>query len=324
MGGGDLGPHSTLGSSNTKRTLTTRSSENSSESARSEQVLWNAEEPNVTAPQNKLGRTERTGENTDLKSTSQDQEVKTALGSRIPAKTLAAAGLVWSADVTEIRAPESNTTGIDTLTVTESTRNSSGDSSRPISLSGEKRHRSPTLISTSSESLRESWSQSADARCGDVDGFRLATESSSISRSYHLDTTSVHDDGGTSPGQDVQRQSSSGERSISHSQEYVCVMYSNHCDDDHIFVARQRTNAMVGSLERLKITTGVIWCLIPPRRIPRRHPRYLLCRSPKQQSSLIPGQSSSNPRPRRSHVTIENHTRGEATLQPSWIGSLRN
>ena len=281
MGGGDLGPHSTLSSSNTKGTLTTRSSENSSESTRSEQVLWNAEEPNVTAPQNKLGRTERTGENTDLKSTLQDQEVKTVLGSQIPAKTLAAAGLVWSADVTEIWAPESNTTSIDTLTVTESTRNSSGNSSCPISVSGEKPHRSPTLINT----------------------------------------TSVHDDGGTSPGQDVQRQSSSGEQSISHSQEYVCVMYSDHCGDDHIFIVHQWTNAMVGWLARPKIATGVIWCLIPPRRIPHRHPRYLLCRSPKQQSSLIPGQSSSNPQPRRSHITIENHTRGEATLQPSWIGS---
>ena len=322
MGGGDLGPHSTLGSSNTKGTLTTRSSENSSESACSEQVLWNAEEPNVTAPQNKLGRTERTGENTDLKSTSQDQEVKTVLGSRIPAKTLAAAGLVWSADVTELRASESNTTGVDTLTVMESTRTSSGNSSCPVSVSGEKRHRSPTP--TDSESLRESSSQSVtDARCGDADGSRLATESSSISRSYHLDTTSVPDDGGTSPSQDVQQQPSSGERSASHSQDYMCVICSDHCDDDHIFVERPWTNAMVGWLERLKITTGVIWCLILPRTILHRHPRYLLCRSPKQQSSLIPGQSSSNPQPRRSHVTIENHTRGEAKLQPSWIGSLR-
>jgi hypothetical protein len=249
----------------------------------------NAEKLTETALRSKVEQAEVAGHVTDSESASQNRGVETVLE-----KTLATAALVWVAsDMTENRALESKNTAsshsltdVGTPSATESIRTSSGDSSRPISVSGNNYPRLSTPEPTCSESLRESSSQGVTDTCN-ADGSRPAANGSTNSRIHSSDAASVHDDVDAASSHEVQQETSSGENNTSHWQKYGCVLCSGDCKADHLSPACAWMNALVGSLERMKMTTRKIQCLTPPRKTLRRRPRYLFRRNPNRQSSSI-------------------------------------
>lgn len=245
LGGGDPTRHSTLRGSKAKETETL-SSERSS--ARSERTILNAEKLTETALRSKVEQAEVAGDVTNSESASRDQGIKTALE-----KTLATAALAWVAsDITEDRAPESKNpassqslTDVGTLSAPESIRTSGGDSSRPISVSDEKRPRLSTPKPTGNESLRELSSQGAtDSR--NADGSRPTANGSSDSQLYSSDAPSVHVNVDVSSSHEVQQEISSSESGTSHWQKYVCVVCSGDFMADRLSLACAWINSLVG------------------------------------------------------------------------------